>query len=113
MKLNNLVSIVKYIIDFNDPSKDGNIVNDKPITNSNFPNDWYKECTDCGQNVGSFTCRLRGINIINNINAIPVHYVNILNSLFLLNLTPILPNTVCLCYYNEIFVSLSTSQYST
>ena len=96
MKLNSLVSMVKNIIDCKDPSKDGKIINVRPITKKSFANDSYKECAACGHVVP--VCKVRGMRMMKNISAIPDHYVTILNNLLLLNFNANFPNIVYLSF---------------
>jgi len=71
IKLNNLVSIVKNIIECKQPSNDGKMVNVRPITKNSFANDSYKECAYCGHVMP--VCRVRGMRMMKNISAIPDH----------------------------------------
>lgn len=46
MKLNNLVSIEKNIIEDKHPNKDGRMARLRPITKNNFAKDSYNECAN-------------------------------------------------------------------
>lgn len=98
---------MKNIIDCKDPSKDGKIINVRPITKKTFANDSYKECAAWGQVVP--VCKVRGMKMMKNISAIPDHYVTILNNLLLLNLNASFPKSVYLS--SPYLLSLSISQY--
>lgn len=69
MKLKSLVSIMKKNRSFFMPSKEGVISIDTEITKNSFPKVKYNECTTCGHLWP--TCKVLGINTMNNIIMIP------------------------------------------